>query len=101
MMADAARVRVRLTPRAGRDELTGIRDGVLVARVTAPPVEDRANVALCRLLARAAGVPPSHVHVERGRRSREKLVRVEGLAEDELRRRLGSLHLHPRPPGQD
>ena len=87
-MADAARVRVRLTPRAGRDELTGVRDGVLLVRVTAPPLEDRANAALCRLLARAVGVPPSRVQVERGRRSREKLVRVEGLSEDELRRRL-------------
>ena len=87
-MADAARVRVRLTPRAGRDDLTGVRDGVLLVRVTAPPLEDRANAALCRLLARAVGVPPSRVQVERGRRSREKLVRVEGLSEDELRRRL-------------
>ena len=89
-------VRVSLRPRARRTELAGERDGgrdaerdgELVARVTAPPVEGRANDALCRLIAQAAGVAPSRVTVVRGASAREKTVRVEGVAEAELRRAL-------------
>jgi uncharacterized protein len=70
---------VRLQPRAARDGLMGLRDGVLVARVSAPPVDGRANRALCRLIADRAGVPPSNVTVVRGERSRDKVLRVVGI----------------------
>lgn len=74
-----ARIEVRLQPRASRDELLGIRDGVLHARVSSPPVDGQANRALCRLIAARAGVPPSSVEIVRGDRGRLKLVRVGGL----------------------
>jgi uncharacterized protein (TIGR00251 family) len=70
---------VRLQPRAARDGLMGLRDGVLVARVTAPPVDGRANRAVCRLVADRAGVPTSNVTVIRGERSRDKVLRVVGV----------------------
>jgi uncharacterized protein (TIGR00251 family) len=75
----SAQIAVRLQPRASRDELLGLRDDVLFARVAAPPLEGRANRALCRLIARRIAVAPSRVAVIRGERSREKLVRVEGI----------------------
>lgn len=74
-----ARIEVRLRPRGHRDELLGISDGVLQARVSAPPVDGRANAALCKLIARAAGVAPSRVSVVRGEKARTKLVRVVGV----------------------
>jgi len=80
---------VRLQPRARRDEVVGERGGAVVIRVTAPPVDGKANVALCRLVAKAAGVPPSRVRVVRGHRSRDKLVRVEGVEIDALHAALG------------
>lgn len=73
------RIMVRLRARSRADELLGIRDGVLHARVSAPPVDGRANRALCRLIADRAGVAPSKVSVLRGQRSRDKLIRVEGV----------------------
>jgi len=76
---------VRLQPRARRDEIVGERGGAVVIRVTAPPVDGKANEALCRLIARAAGVPPSRVSVVRGHTSRDKLVRVDGISADALR----------------
>ena len=79
-----ARIEVRVQPRASRDELVGFRDGVLQARVCAAPVQDEANRALCRLIARRAGVAPSRVEVIRGARGRSKLVRVAGLRLQEL-----------------
>jgi uncharacterized protein YggU (UPF0235/DUF167 family) len=86
---DEARIEVRLQPRSSHDELTGIRDGVLQARVCAAPVGGEANQALCRLIARRAGVAPSRVEVIRGDRSRLKLIRVSGLGPVELLEALG------------
>ncbi len=86
---DRARVRVRLTPRAGRDEIVGWREAdVLGVRVAAPPVEGEANRALTEVLARALRVPRSAVTVVRGDRGRDKLVEVAGLSADDLRARL-------------
>jgi uncharacterized protein len=81
-MAD---IRVRLQPRARRDEIVGERAGSVVMRVTAPPVDGKANAALCALIARAAGVAPSRVQVVRGHTARDKLVRVEGVDDAALR----------------
>lgn len=79
-----ARIAVRLRPRGHADELLGIEDGVLQARVAAPPVDGKANKALCRLIAKRVGVAPSRVGVARGAKSREKLIEVEGVGQDEL-----------------
>ena len=79
-----ARIEIRVQPRASRDELVGIRDGVLHVRVCAAPVDGEANRALCRLIARRAGVAQSRVEVIRGERGRVKLVRVSGLKSEEL-----------------
>lgn len=80
---------VRLQPRARRDEVVGERGGAVVIRVSAPPVDGRANEALRRLIAKAARVAPSKVTVVRGHTAREKVVRVEGVSEDALRTALG------------
>jgi uncharacterized protein len=82
-------IEIRVQPRASRDEIVGERSGVLVVRLTAPPVEGRANEALCRLLAKRLGVARGRVTVVRGERSREKVVRVERLTPDKLIRALG------------
>jgi uncharacterized protein (TIGR00251 family) len=79
---------VRLQPRARREGVVGERAGAIVIRVTAAPVDGKANAALCALVARAAGVPPSRVSVVRGHGSRDKVVRVEGVEEMALRRAL-------------
>jgi uncharacterized protein (TIGR00251 family) len=83
------RLAVRLQPRAGRDEIVGERAGVLVVRVTAPPVDGRANAALCRLVARRVGIPPSRVSVVRGASSRDKTLALHGLDGAEIRGALG------------
>jgi predicted GNAT superfamily acetyltransferase/uncharacterized protein YggU (UPF0235/DUF167 family) len=84
-----AQLTVHLTPRAKRNEIVEERDGVLRVSVAAAPVEGQANAALCKLIAKRAGIARGHVSVIRGTRSREKVVHVEGLALGELRRALG------------
>ena len=68
--------------------MLGLDGDLLRARVTALPVEGRANEALLRLLAEALDVPKSSLRIVRGQRSREKLVAVEGLDAPEVKRRL-------------
>jgi uncharacterized protein (TIGR00251 family) len=81
-------LRVRLTPRGGRDEVRLLADGSLAVRVAAPPVEGRANEALRRAVAKALGVAPSRVQLVRGERSREKTLSVEGIDAAGVRARL-------------
>jgi len=73
-----AEIAIRLQPRASRAAVVGERDGRIVVRVTAAPVDGRANAALCALIAKRAGVPRSRVSVVRGQTARDKVVRVEG-----------------------
>ena len=84
----SALVRVRVQPRAARDELVGERSGALVVRVTAPPAEGRANDALRRIVAKAAGIAPSRTVLVAGASARDKLLRLEGLPAAEAARRL-------------
>lgn len=80
---------VRVQARARHEGIVGMRHGVLIVRVSAPPVDGRANRALCALIAKAVGVAPSAVSVTRGAGVREKILRVEGFEHDELMRALG------------
>jgi uncharacterized protein YggU (UPF0235/DUF167 family) len=67
----------------------GERGGAVLVRVTQPALESRANAALVKLIANRAGVAKGRVSVVRGARSRDKLIRVDGMGEAELRRALG------------
>ena len=67
---------VRVLPRANRDEIAGEWQGGLKIRLTTPPVDDRANEALRRLLAARLKVPLSAVRIAAGERSRTKRVEI-------------------------
>ena len=84
-----SRLRVRLQPRARADEVVGERDGAVLIRVTAPPVDGKANEALCRLIAKQAGVAPSRVTVVKGHTARDKTLDVDGVDIAALRAALG------------
>jgi uncharacterized protein (TIGR00251 family) len=85
----AAKLPIRAVPRAGRNEIAGEREGRVLVRVTAPPVDGKANAAVCAVVAKAAGVAKGRVSVVRGASSRDKLLAVEGVGDVELRRALG------------
>jgi len=76
---------VKVTPRASRNEIVDMRDGVLGVRVTAAPVDDAANRAVVKLIAKRAGVAPSRVRIARGARGRRKRIEIEGAGPDELK----------------
>jgi len=80
-----ADLQIRLQPRAKSDGVVGQRGDAIVIRVTAPPVDGKANAAVCALIARLVRIPSSRVAVVRGQTSRDKVVRVEGVAHETVR----------------
>ena len=70
---------VRVAPRSSRDAIEGEYNGALKVRLTAPPVDDRANEALRRLLAERLNVPVSAVRIVSGEKSRTKRVAIAGV----------------------
>ncbi len=84
-----ARLKLHLTPGARQEGIGGWQGGALRLRVRARPKKGRANEAALRLLADRLGLPRAALSIIRGATSRDKLVRVDGLSEVELRTLLG------------
>ncbi|MBI3049444.1 MAG: DUF167 domain-containing protein [Acidobacteria bacterium] len=78
---------VRVVPRSARAGVAGLRDGALLVRLHAPPVEGAANAELIELIAETLGVPRRQVTIVAGERSRLKRVRVDGVTIDEVKAR--------------
>jgi uncharacterized protein len=90
--ATGVEIDVRLIPRAGRTGLAGYRDGRLLVRVAAAPVEGAANDALIALMAGMLAVPKRTIRIVAGERSRQKRIAVEGIsAEDAVKLVIGKL----------
>ncbi len=82
-----SRFQVYVQPRASRAEITGLHGDALRVRLTAPPVEGRANEALIALLAGHLGAPKSRLAIVGGATARLKSVEVEGMSPQEVERR--------------
>jgi uncharacterized protein (TIGR00251 family) len=76
--------RIRVVPRASRCESAGFQDDALRIRITAPPVEGRANEACIALLAELLGVKKGQVAIIAGHASRTKTVAVQGVMAAEI-----------------
>lgn len=79
---------VRVVPRASKDEVAGQMGEAIKVRLTAPPVEGKANEALIAFLAEKLGVRKSQVEIVAGETSRNKMVCVLGLSPVEVEKRL-------------
>lgn len=83
------RFRVRVQPRAGRNEVAGLHGRALKVRLTAPPVEGAANDACLAFLAERLGIPRARLTIVSGHAARDKLVEALGIDEAALRRAFG------------
>ena len=73
-------IKIYLQPKSSKNEMLGpYRDGIKV-KVTAPPIEGKANEALIRFLAKKFGIPPSCIEILKGHHSREKTLKISGLS---------------------
>jgi len=79
-VAGGVEVLVFCQPKAARSALVGTHGGALKVKVKAPPVEGKANRALLDLLAGVLAVPRGRLTLVSGEQSRNKRVRVDGVA---------------------
>jgi uncharacterized protein (TIGR00251 family) len=79
---------VKVQPRAKKNAITGELGDALKLALTAPPVEGRANDACIEFFANLLDVPRSSITIASGETSRRKVIRVTGIAADEVRRRI-------------
>jgi hypothetical protein len=84
----SATLTVRIQPRASKNGIVVMEDGGLKIRLTAPPVDGAANEALVKFLADTFSVPKARVEILSGHTSRSKIVRVQGISQDEAERLL-------------
>jgi uncharacterized protein len=76
--------RIKVTPRSSRCEIAGVQDGVLKLKITAPPVEGKANEECIRYLSDAIGVKRNQVTIIGGHKSRIKTIAVKDMVVGEL-----------------
>ena len=80
---------IHVTPKSGKDEVSGWRGSELAVRVSAPPEGGKANAAACKVVATALGVPKSSVHVTRGDTARHKVLEIDTADEADLKAAFG------------
>ena len=83
-----AKISVRVHPSATKNEIVGFSDGVLQVRVSAPPVKGKANRELIAFLSEKLGVTKGKVDIIKGHTTRNKVVAINGLSQEELAKRL-------------
>ena len=76
---DGVVFKVRVQPRASKDQISGLWEDALKIRLTSPPVDGEANKALCIFLAKKLCVVRSQVNLVTGQTGRNKLVKVSGV----------------------
>lgn len=81
---DGALLAVRVVPRARKSSIDGIRDGALVIRLNAPPVEGAANDALVELLSGRLHLPRRAITLAHGEHSRTKRVLIAGIPAEQV-----------------
>ncbi len=77
-------IKIKLIPRSSRNAVVGKENDVIKIKLTAPPVEGKANKALVQFLAKKLGLPKRDIEIVSGEHSREKSIRINGLPFDEV-----------------
>jgi uncharacterized protein (TIGR00251 family) len=81
-------LRVHVVPNAKIDRVVGEHGGAIKIKLRAPAVGGKANAALIRFLAEQLKLPRHSIALERGRRSRDKLIRIDGLTAEDVPTRM-------------
>ena len=85
-----ARIGLHDLPGAARNELLGFKEGILRLKITAPPEKGKANKELISFLSQRLDIPKTKLQIVKGQASRDKVITLEGLSQDEVMRRLSS-----------
>jgi len=82
------RIKVRVQPRSSQNKISGVIDGALKIKLTAPPVEGEANQELIRFLAQVLQVSRSQISLIQGSTGRNKIIQIEDVDKEYLLKRL-------------
>jgi uncharacterized protein len=77
-------IEVQVHSKSSHDEISGIVNGRLKVKASVPPVGGKANHRLKEIISRALGLPISDVNILRGKTSRIKVLRIEGVTQDKF-----------------
>lgn len=77
---DGVLIDVMIQPRSSHDETVGLHGDAIKIKLTAPPVEGKANAALIAFLAKKLGVPKSSISIVRGKSARRKTIELYGAS---------------------
>ena len=83
-------ITIQVQPNARRNEVLGIKDGILQVKIAAPPVKGKANRELIEFLSQILGVSKGSINIERGITGRRKVIAIAGLDRDRILERLGA-----------
>ena len=81
-------LRVHIIPNAKIDKVSGKYNSAIKIKLRAPALDGKANAALRRFLAERLSIPQRAIVLERGERSRDKVIRIDDLSEEVVLRRL-------------
>ena len=87
-LGESCTIKIRVQPKSSRNQVDGFQDGALRVRVTAAPTEGQANAAVIAIIAKTLGVSKSRLEIIRGYSSRDKVVSVDTLTEQEVQRKI-------------
>ncbi len=82
--ANGVTFQIQVLPRSSKCEVAGIQGDYLRIKITAPPLEGRANEECIRFLAAALGIKRPRVSILKGLKSRKKTIAVNGLKKKDL-----------------
>lgn len=79
------RLHLFIQPKASKNEFVGVHDKELKIKITAPPIDGRANEGLIEFMSEIFGVPKRDVQLIRGESSRHKVIEIPGLTPEKVR----------------
>jgi uncharacterized protein (TIGR00251 family) len=85
---DGVTIRVRVQPRAAKNQFAGILDGAVKIRLSAPPVDGEANDACVKFLSSFFKVSASSVKIISGFTGKNKIIKISGLSTEEVLSRI-------------
>ncbi len=81
-------IRVRVLPRSSKNRIADIEDNIYKIKLTAPPIDGKANKALQQFLSKKLGIPKTNIEIISGERSRVKSIKIHGLSDREVEEKL-------------
>lgn len=85
-------VRLKIIPNSSKNELIFENNGLKV-KITAQPIENKANKALIEFLAKNLKIAKSNINILKGELNKEKTLLIQGVREEEFKEKF-SLNKH-------